>query len=252
MMKVLQMLLKSPGGKKAAAALYRAMKKGKGLAQSTKQGIKRDLRPGYKELMGGRGRKPAGDVDVLKMYERIVKRGKPTYGTSNIVPNEREFIKGRISAIRNHPGTPKGVKVKDTVPGVRTYKDLRAIERTYPPNAMLSTKMDALSRSKYGKDIQALRLKKANARPPRGAWRGGEGRMKAGQRMARETTASKMTAPETMARYQEMAQKLSQRQMAQRAKRGPQKLKSRLKRSLRPAYNKIRNLRRRLKEKGLA
>ena len=40
--------------------------------------------------------------------------------------------------------------------------------------------------------------------------------------------------------------------MAQKAARGPQKLKSSLKRRLRPAYNKIRNLRRRLREKGLA
>ena len=57
MIKVLQMLLRSPGGKKAAAALYRSMNKGK------------------KAIMGGRGRRPAGNVDVLKMYERAVREG---------------------------------------------------------------------------------------------------------------------------------------------------------------------------------
>ena len=237
MMKVLQMLLKSPGGKKAAAALYRTMKKGKGLAQSTKQGIKRDLRPGYKELMGSRGRKPAATEDILKMYERLGRKVSPSRASMDkSVAEMSKFLKPR------HPGTPTGVKVKDAIPGVKTYKDLRAVERTYTPNAMRSPNMDALSRSKYAKSMRD----RAIAMDLRGMAAKQRGDMPSSLNLR---TGEMKRSPQVEELYNKIAKIALPAQKATRRK--PKSLYGKTKKAMRPAYKKMMKLRKRLQEKGL-
>ena len=197
------MLLKSPGGKKAAAALYRAMKKGKGLAKSTEQGIKRDLRPGYKELMG-KGRRPSSTMGRIPGR----KADYPSMGRTR------------------HPGTPTGIKVKDTIPGVRVSRNIK-----YRADGMPA-------------DLGA-------------AFRRGNAKAAMGARMQREGAAREMMQGmpkqgmrQVNPQMAELFKRFKQR-VPKQAVRKPTNLKAKAKARLRPAYNKIRNLRRRLKEKGL-
>lgn len=244
MMKVLQMLLKSPSGKKAAAALYRSMKKGKGLAQSTKQGIKRDLRPGYKELMGSRGRKPVGNEDILKMYERLGRKVSPSRASMDkSVAEMSKFLKPR------HPGTPKGVKAKDAIPGVRaqSLRD-RAIR-------MDLRGMAAKQRGDIPSRLNLRTGEMMKAKPlPGNVIRGVDRfRRPVDARRVPQPPQRELGAKSHLRELEELYNKIAKVALpAQKAtRRKPKSLYGKTKKAMKPAYKKMMKLRKRLQEKGL-
>jgi hypothetical protein len=209
MMKVLQMLLKTPGGKKAAGALWRSMNKGKGLARSTK---------------GGRPKSPFIPG-----------------------PNEKIFIKNKISKINRHPGDPKGVKVKDTVPGVRAQSmkdrairmDLRGMSRKLQAD-------NPFVHSQRG----MMKAKPLPGNVIRGVDRF---RRPVDARRAPQPPQSQMGAKNHLRELEELYNKIAKIALpAQKAtRRKPRSLYGKTKKAMRPAYNKMMQLRKRLQEKGL-
>ena len=268
MMKVLQMLLRTPGGKKAAAALWRTMNRGKGLARSTKRGIKRDLYPGYQDLMG------------KGPYRNVVK-GQGKYKGANITAKEDAALQrmsspdradawekaSRMSKSRSlsyrvnrHPGDPTGKKMKDSLPGVTygakgeiisgtrrgikpgwTGRDKRIADKWHNEqlakqylNSSLRSGMSlrdqAIARDVLGKTEHMKRLRARDAMASRGR-------------------AQMQVNPKLKRMYDRIAEMSIKPVKATRRK--PRSIYGRTKAAMKPAYNKMRNLRRRLREKGL-
>lgn len=240
MMKVLQMLLRTPGGKKAAAALWRTMNKGKGLARSTKRGIKRDLYPGYKELMG-RGRKPASNEDVLRMYERVARKPQRGMRRGRQAMTPREI--DRFTS-RRHPGDPTGKKMKDSLPGV-TYgakgEIISGTRRGIKPGLKDKRIADKWHNEQLAKQYLHSSLRPSMSLRDQAIARDVLGMQKQRRQM--------QVNPELKRMYDRVVRMSEKPVRATRRK--PRSIYGRTKAAMKPAYNKMRNLRRRLREKGL-
>lgn len=88
---------------------------------------------------------------VMKVDRQIMGTGPSRLAKNKSIDELSTFLKPTQRAIPHKSQGVAGVSVK--TPGNITYKELREIERGYTPNAMLSPKMDALSRARYSDEF---------------------------------------------------------------------------------------------------
>jgi len=106
---------------------------------------------GMNQLLKTHGDKiTAKDIEgVMKLDKRIMTSGPSRLSKDKSIAEMSTFLKPPQRGI---PHKSKGVAGVKTL-GNMNYKDLRAIEKGYTPNARLSPNMDALGRSKYATEF---------------------------------------------------------------------------------------------------